>query len=178
MRVFYSIAIFFLLVFPFIVVSIPGVPTPMGRAVAVSCFVCLLPLAVIWYGISPKVKMIRASGKLSEPRFDKVRPYIETSIRALIVACGLFFSYAVTVPIGLDLFRFMAGEKPTRVIGVTTDKSVSLGGLWFLKQSVQLGSGRTTYYLFYSWEPLQVGQSYEFLLLPRSKVILEFHKIG
>ncbi len=177
-RIFYWVAVLFFFVFPFTMVALPGVPAGLGRVVAVSSFVFFFPLFIFWFGLSPKSRMIRAAGKLNEPRFDRVRPQIEKGIRIFIIAFGVFFSYEITLPLASDLSHLLVGEKPIRIAGTITYKSVPFGGLWFLNQSVRLRNSTNSYYLQYSWRSIRVGGAYELFVLPRSRQILEFHESG
>jgi hypothetical protein len=177
-RISYWVAAFFFFIFPSIMVSLPWIPIWLGRLIAVSTFTFFGTLAIFWYGLSPRSKMIRKGGKLNEPRFNRVRPKIERVMRALIVGFGAFFSFYVTLPLASDLVHLAAGEKPAIITGIPADKSVPLGGLWFLKQSVRFGREADSYSLFYSWKPLRVDASYEFVVLPRSRVILDFRESG
>jgi len=176
-RIGYWLALFFLFVLPLMMVSPSWIPPWVGRAAAVSSFTFFATIAVFWRGLSPKSKMIRG-GRLSESRFDNVRPKIERGMRLLVVAFGFLLSFYVALPLALDLFHLAGGEKPTTITAVVKYKSVPLGGIWFVHQSVRFTRDAVSYSLFYSWKPLQVGSSYQFTLLPRSREILDFHESG
>src|SRR5579863_7506719 len=98
----YYLGILFLL--PFILTDLPWIPVWLGRAMGVAVFIFFMAALIFWYGLSPKTKMIRG-GKLSEPRFDKLRPQIEKAIRILVVAFGVFFFYEEALPLSSDLFH-------------------------------------------------------------------------
>jgi len=131
-------------------------------------------MCTLWYGINPKTRIIRPSGKLNDPRYQKVRPRIEVILRVLIVAFGLLVLYEDTIPLTVDVVQAARGERPVKIIGTVTYKSVPFGGVWFLKQSVRVQGYRDAYFLLYSATPLLVGRSYELLILPRSRMILDF----
>jgi hypothetical protein len=175
MRILYAVLLF---VVPYVVISLPGVPRWLGRTVAASIFIFFMTVATFWFGLSPKSKMIRPGGKLSQPQFDSVRPLIERRIRILVVVFGVFAFFTITLPFTEDLIQLAAGQKPLRITGTTTDKSIPLFGVWFLEQSVRLTRGGKNYSLFYSWEPLRVGKTYEFVVLPRTRLILDFRESG
>lgn len=169
----YRVLIF---VVPFVIVSVPGIPQGLGRLIATSILIFSLTAGIFWYGLSSKTKMILPSGKLSKPEYDGVRPTVERNIRVLVVLFGAFFSYYLTVPFSMDLARLMGGEKPSTLTGVVKSRSVPLLGLWFIEQSVRVFPETKAKYLFYSWQPLRVGETYELGVLPRSRVIVEFHE--
>jgi hypothetical protein len=121
--------------------------------------------------------MILPSGKLSQPQYDSVRPTIERNIRVLVVLFGAFFSYYITFPFSIDFARLVGGETPLKMTGIVRGRSVPLLGLWFVEQSVRIfPETKAKYYLYYSWRPLRVGETYEFVVLPHSRVIIEFHE--
>jgi hypothetical protein len=168
--------IFLALIFviPCVIVSVPRIPPPSARIIATSIFVFSCTVGIFWYGLSSKTKMILASGKLSRPEYDDVRPKIEKNIRILVGLFGAFFCYYITVPFSIDLARLVAGETPLRITGIVRSRSVRLFGLW---QSVRIApEARAKYYLYYSWRPLRVGEEYELFVLPHSRVIVEFHE--
>jgi hypothetical protein len=171
--------IFLVLIFviPFVIVSVPGIPPSAARIIATSIFIFSFTVGIFWYGLSSKTKMILPSGKLSRPEYDDVRPTIERNIRVLVVLFGAFFCYYITFPFSIDLARLVAGETPLKITGTVRSRSVPLFGLWFVEQSVRIApEAKAKYYMYYSWRPLRVGEEYELVVLPHSRVIIEFHE--
>jgi len=169
-----NILIFLLLIFviPFVIVSVPGIPPSAARIIATSIFIFSVTVGIFWYGLTSKTKMILASGKLSRPEYDDVRPKIERNIRILVVLFGAFFCYYITFPFSIDLARLVAGETPLKITGIVSSR---YSRLWFVEQSVRVApETKVKYYLFYSWRPLRVGENYELFVLPHSRVIVEF----
>jgi hypothetical protein len=122
--------------------------------------------------------MILPSGRLSQPEYDSVRPRIERNIRVLVVLFGAFCFYYLTFPLSADLAQLIRGETPLKVSGIVKSNSIPLFGLWFIEQSVKISPGaKFKYHLFYSWQALRLGETYEFLVLPRSRTIIEFHEL-
>jgi hypothetical protein len=156
-------------------VSLPGIPQWLGRTIATSILIFAFTASIFWYALSSKTKMILPSGKLSQPQYDGVRPTIERNLRVLVVLFGAFVSYYITIPFSVDLARLVGGETPFGVTGIVTSKSVPLFGLWFLEQSVRVSGEMKAKYLYYSWEPIRIGETYDFVVLPRSRVVIEFH---
>src|ERR1700687_43983 len=158
--------------------TVPPIETPIwtGRAIAVTIFVFLGTIGIFWYGLNPKSKIIRASGKLSDPQYDATRPQIVKGIRFLIISFGVFFFFTETYPLASDLIHLSAGEKAINITGVVTDKSVPLFGLWFVHQTVRFTPDGDSYSLFFSGKPIKVGTSYDLLILPRSREVLVFHE--
>jgi|HubBroStandDraft_2_1064218.scaffolds.fasta_scaffold83564_2 hypothetical protein len=167
-------AFFFLLfVFPYWLLSLHTFQQWVSRAIAVSLFLTLMISATFWYGLSSKTRMIMPGGRLSQPQFDDFRPQMEKRIRIFIVLFGVFACIVMGIPFARDLIQLSSTREPIRITATTVDKSVPLFGLWFLEQSVRISRPGLEYHLFYSLQPLLVGQKYEFLILPRSRVILE-----
>jgi len=166
-----------LFVVPYVVISLPGVPEWLGRLIATSLLIFLVPAGAFWSGLSPKTKILEG-GKLDQPQYDKVRPIIKRNIRILVVACGVFFSLYFTYPLTVDLVRLAGGEKPLRITVVAKDVSVPVFGVWFLNQSVRVSEqSNATYNLYYSLKPVRVGESYEFVVFPYSRLILQFREV-
>ena len=159
--------------------SLPIVPSVVGRAVAVSSFIFFMAAASSWYGLNPKVRMTRPGRKLNEPRFDVVRPHIEIALHALVVWAGFLFVLLVAVPLAADLVQLERGEKLAKFTGRIIRRTSGFGGLLLGERSVQFVRGGESYYLFYCWRAsLHAGQTYEFTVLPRSRMILDFHAPG
>lgn len=178
MKFFRIIAIFFLLVFPLIMVSLPGIAVWIGRAIAVSSPVLFATLGIFWLGISPKSQMIREGARLSEPRFSNVRPIVEKGMRLLFVTFGVFWLFEITVPLTSDLLHLAFGEKRASLTATVFDRSTAFLGVLFGERSVRFRPDGKSYYLLYSWRsPLHVGESYEFIVPPRSRMILDFREV-
>jgi hypothetical protein len=172
-------SVFFLLfVFPYWLISLSSPQPWISRAIAVSLFLVLMISATFWYGLSSKTRMIMPGGTLSQPQFDDMRPQMERRIRIFVVLFGVFASIVMGIPFARDLIQLSATRDPIRITATAVDKSVPLFGLWFLEQSVRISRPGLEYHLFYSLQPLRVGQKYEFLILPRSRVILDARRVG
>jgi hypothetical protein len=50
-------------------------------------------------------------------------------------------------------------------------------GLWFVYEEVFSGSDNVGYSSYFSLEPIRAGDKYEFLVLPHSRVILDFRHL-
>lgn len=169
---------FFLFVFPYWLISLNSMQQWASRAIAISLFWVLMISATFWYALSSKTRMIMPGGTLSQPQFEDTRPLMEKRIRIFIVLLGVFASIVVGIPLAQDLFQLSATRDPIRITATPLGRSVPLFGLWFLEQSVRISRPGFDYYLFYSLQPLRVGEKYEFLVLPRSRVILDARRVG
>jgi hypothetical protein len=136
----------------------------------------LLTIGVFWYGISPTTVFISPPGKLSEPRFDSIRPRIELAIRATVIAFGLATTIVLTLPLFVDLVEYANGYEAQRISAVAESETRPLMGVSYLFQSVQIfDHGEAKYYhIMYSTEPIEAGRSYRFTVLSRSHMILDF----
>jgi len=161
-------------ILPAVIVSVRSIPVTIGRTIAVSSFFFFLPIAILVYGLNPKTRMILPAGKFSEPRYDKARQKIELAIRLCVVLFGIFVLVTDTLPFTTDLIHRATGEKPTEFTATVTDTSAGLGAVLVGKRSVRFSPRDDSYYLLYCWSQLKIGHTYEFSVLPRSRMILDF----
>jgi len=92
---------------PFLLLRVPGVPQSLGRGISVAIVLLGGPVAVFWFGI--KSQMIRPGAKLYQPKFARVRPQIEWTIRILVLSFGVFFFVVLTRRLALIGRRRKAG---------------------------------------------------------------------
>jgi hypothetical protein len=165
------VAIVFVFLLPVIILSLPWGPVWLRRTIAVSSFTFFVTAGVFWLGLSPKSTMFREE--------TPARLKSERVIRIAVVAFGILFFVYQTSPLASDLFHLVTGEKPTKFTAMVTYRTSSLKGALVGERSVRFGRGGASYYLFYSWtSPLNEGESYEFTVLPRSRMILDFRTPG
>ena len=68
------------------------------------------------------------------------------------------------------------GQKPEQITETIEGKSSFVFGI--LVQWVGLSDSDGQYSLWYSWEPLHLNETYAFTILPRSRVIVDFHEVA
>jgi len=163
------VAFLSILIGPYLVLRLPGVPQALGRAVAVAILLFGAPVAIIWFGL--KSQMIRPGAKLYDPQFDSVRPRIELVIRILVLAFGVFFFFVLTIPLGEDLFLLAVGQKPLQVMKTVKYKRYGNRGP---SVSIGLSDEGEEYKLYYPTKSLRNGDTYEFVVLPRSRTVLDY----
>jgi hypothetical protein len=159
---------------PYLVLSFPAVPQALGRGIIVSIWLFGFPVAVAWFVL--KSRMIRPGGKLYQPQFDDVRPKIERGIRILAMAFGVFFAYVATLPFARDLTQLASGEAPIHVTSEVTRKESGYRNL--VEETITFSAGGKNYYLWYPSRSLRVGRTYAFVVLPRSRIILDYRELG
>lgn len=157
---------------PYLVLRLPGVPQTLGRTIAASILLLGAPVAIIWFDL--KSQMIRPGAKLYQPQFDKVRPRIEWAMRILALVFGVFFFFVLTLPLGEDLFLLAAGQKPLRI--TKTVKFQRFGRRGSPRESIGLSDEDKPYQLYYPTKALRLGDTYEFIVLPRSRMILDYRE--
>jgi hypothetical protein len=170
--------IFLALVFliPCLLVSLPGMPPWLARAIAVSVLVLGGTSFFFLAGLVPKLKLVSVGPKLLRPEFDAIRPKLERNLRLFVLALGAFMFFFVTLPVTEDIIHLCAGEKPVQIF--ETPRSTStLFGAWFLVQFVRFSSAEGNNILLYSVNRVRAGRKYEFLVLPRSHLIMDFHEL-
>jgi hypothetical protein len=170
-------SIFCCFVLPLIFLNLPGIPVWRARMIAVSCLMFFLAIAIFWWALSPKTRMIRG-GTLASSKYDAIRPRIELGMRISVVAFGIFFAFYVATPLLLDVIGIARGELPDRFPARVVYSTSGLGGVILGERSVQFERGGPSYYCFYSWtDPLRIAHEYDLTVLPRSKMILDFREI-
>jgi hypothetical protein len=157
---------------PYLVLRLPGVPQTLGRTIAVSILLIGGPVAIFWFGLKSQIS--RPGAKLYQPQFDSVRPRIEWAIRILVLPFGAFFLFVLTLPLGEDLFLLAVGQKPLRITKrVKYTRSDRPGNP---RESIGLSDEDKSYQLYYPTKALRLGDTYEFVVLPRSRMILDYRE--
>jgi hypothetical protein len=159
---------------PYLVLRLPGAPQASGRGAIVSVLLLGAPVAILWFGF--KSQMIRPGAKLSEPKFDRARPKIEIGLRVLVVAFGVFFFWSSTLPVAEDLVLLGVGQNLLRI--TKTVKYMRTGRPGNPRESIGLSDEDKPYQLYYPTKALRVGDTYEFVVLPRSRMILDYRYSG
>ena len=118
--------------------------------------------------------MIRPGAKLSEPKFGRARPKIEMGLRVLVVAFGVFFFWSLTLPVAEDLVLVAAGQNLLRI--TKTVKYRRSGRPGNPRESIGLSDEDKPYQLYYPTKALRVGDTYQFVVLPRSRMILDYRQ--
>jgi hypothetical protein len=161
-----------ILIGPYLVLRLPGAPQVPTRGAIVSVQLLFAPVAILWFGL--KSQMIRPGGTLSEPKFDRARPRIELGLRILVVAFGVFFFWIVTLPVAEDLVLLAAGQNLLRI--TKTVKYRRFGSRGNPRVSIGLSDEDKAYDLYYPTKVLRLGETYEFVVLPRSRMILDYRQ--
>jgi len=174
-RIYLFLAVF---VLPYVLVSLPHIPLWLGHTAATSVLVFVGTAAILWVGLSRHSKFIRTSGKLSEPQYADSLPKIEKGIRLMVLGMALLICFTTTFPLASDLGRLAIGNEPARVTGVVAYRTVPFMGIVVMAQSIRFSRKSGSYYSLYSLKPIRVGTSYEFVVLPRSRFIVDFRKAG
>lgn len=147
-------------------------------------FLVVLPAAVVavfWYGLSPKTQIIKPGAKLNRQEFGKKWKTRVTIIgRALFCLTGLIILFGLMVPFTIDIALLLSGDKPIMVSGRTIDNETFFG-FSFIYQNIRFetdAGAKKHYFLLYSAKPrLRRNAHYEFLALPRSKLVLQAREL-
>jgi hypothetical protein len=174
-RIYLFLAVF---VLPYVLVSLPHIPLWLGHTAATSVLVFVGTAAILWVGLSRHSKFIRTSGKLSEPQYADSLPKIEKGIRLMVLGMALLICFTTTFPLASDLGRLAIGNEPARITGLVAYRTVPFMGIVVMAQSIRFSRKSGSYYSLYSLKPIRVGTSYEFVVLPRSRFIVDFRKAG
>ena len=148
-----------LFVGPNVLVYFPGMPRRLGRAIAVPLFFVSVTSGLFWFALDPNIK------------FANTESEIDLVFHLIAVALGIWVCIAILLPLAADIKTIVVGEKPTRFRRVVSDIRAIKGGLVSL---VRFSEGEPSYYLYFPIMQPEVGHCYEFEVLPRSRVILDF----
>jgi hypothetical protein len=160
---------------PCVLLSVPSIPPWLGRTIAVFILALGSTLFFLLAGLVPKLKWVSVGSKLRRPEFDAIRPKMEQRLRLFVLILGAFVFLFGTLPVMEDVVHLCAGEKPVQITE-TPQSTSTLFGTWFLAQFVNFPSEKSCS-LFYSMKRVRVGEEYDFLILPRSRVIVDFHDL-
>jgi hypothetical protein len=126
------------------------------------------------------MKMVKEGGKLTRPEYSKMGSYVAFGFRVFFCLTGLTLLFWGVVPIGIDVGLLMFNREPVVIHG-NIKYNNSAFGLWFMYQGVgvETYTGNTKHYhlLYSTKQRLPVDNSYELLVLPRSKIVLKAKEI-
>ena len=164
------VAILIIVLFgPFFILRSPSVPQAPVRMIAISFWAFATPAAIFWFGT--KSPMIRKGGKLYQPQYDDLRPKIERNMRLVVIAFGIFYFFVLSLPFAKDLIQVAINHRLSRATKTVT--YIRHSGRT-PSQDIGLTGSDKNYYLFYPSKALRVGNTYEFVVLPESRVILDY----
>ena len=159
----------FFLFAPIVILRLPAVSQVVVRMIAVTFWAFAMPMAIFWFGI--KSRMIRKGGKLYQPQYDDVRPRIERNIRFALIALCIFYFFVISLPFAKDLIQV---AKVRRLLRTSNTVTYIRHSGRAPSQDIGLSGIDKNYYLFYPCKTLKVGKAYEFVVLPRSRLILDY----
>src|SRR5579862_6079650 len=173
-----KLAIPFLLLLPYILLALPGVPKAQSRPIIMAALWIGCSAGTCWWGLDPRNEMLGPRASLLDSKYDAVRPRVVFVIRAFWVALGVSLFIYMGMPFALVSMRLAKGEKPTEVVGTVLQNSTPGFGAWFLLQKVKLSTNNQEYELYYSLVSLRYDERYELVTLPSSNLILDFRKLN
>jgi hypothetical protein len=157
----------------YLVIYLTGMPRWEGRILVMAVLLPSINGWILWYGINPKTKMMRP-----DPKFNKNRGRHEVELRIVIIAFGVLMAYWMTVPLTADLVGIARG---TKLVSKTNAVALhEVGGTvdWSLYQSVEFSDkGNVEAYTFFFFPVrTRAGVGYDFIALPRTRIILDCHE--
>jgi hypothetical protein len=75
-----------------------------------------------------------------------------------------------------DLIRMAAGQTPLRITK-QVERQTSSYRSWGIDKNIYFSDGSTSYTLLYPTKFLRDGGVYEFIVLPKSQMILDYHEV-
>lgn len=165
------LAVLAIMIIPYLVLRSPDVPQALYRIIVISIWAFCAPVAIVWFGL--KSQMIRPGGKLYQSQFDDVRPKIERNMRIFVLAFGIFYFFVLTLPFAEDLIQLANSRKLSRITEEVKYIHSSRGPM----QSIGFSRSDKNYYLYYGTKLLRIGGTYEFVVLPRSRALLDYAEL-
>jgi membrane protease YdiL (CAAX protease family) len=150
-------------------------PRWVARTLAVGIVCVAMTIFFTWKGLGSESRIIVPNSPYNASRYEASRPKIILAIRAFFLVLALFCLFYIVVPLSADVVGLARGQKPIQITETITAKSNSLFGM--LVQWVNLTDSDGQDGLWYSWEPLHVHETYAFTILPRSRLIVDFHDV-
>lgn len=169
-------ALFVLVVVPFALVLIFRRREWLGRIIAlVIVFYTAIGL-VFWISLNTKIDFFSKTSKMNKPGYETKKKVVDVIGRIFFLSFGVGLLCIFVIPLTNDVAHLMAGEKLKEVTATVTYNH-SLYGWWFLSQHLRLreqdGSKEKCYFLFSLKTRLLRDKNYKFLIMPRSKLVLE-----
>ena len=91
-----------------------------------------------------------------------------------MLSFGVFFFVVLTLPFVEDLLLLVGGEKPAQITG--TLRYARRGSRGPVVEKIALSDENEEYTVYYPTKSLERGDKYEFTVLPRSRIILDYRK--
>jgi membrane protease YdiL (CAAX protease family) len=164
------------LVIPNILIYSNVFPRWVARTAAVAIVCVAMTFFFTWKSLSPKSRIIVPNSPYNAPRYEASRPKIVLGIRIFFAALAVFCLFYFVIPLSEDIVGLVRGQKPEQITETIEGKSSFVFGI--LVQWVGLSDSDGQYSLWYSWEPLHLNETYAFTILPRSRVIVDFHEVA
>ena len=171
-------------------------PEWAGRLVAVAACFLFLTVVLLVYGFRPRSEFLHRNSKLARSKSDRTKRNARRVIRGMVILSGVFLLVLVDRPIledcasAIRLGRSCLVETRGRVddndmiFGLYFLKQslniISIFGLYFLKQSLIIKEAQRSdgYTAMFFPRLARVGTTYDFLIAPKSKVVLDWSSAG
>ena len=143
----------------------------IGRLIGVFIAFSIGIPACFFYSLNPKIKYIKENAKLYNNK--KASFFVEAFFRLLFFICGFIFCKSFYVPMIMDI---VDGVEHPRIIGEVAHITEPFPLLEFFSQELQVnykGRRMTCYFLYPLQTRLEENTKYDFVILPRSNLILD-----
>ena len=153
-------------------------PEWLGRLVGISFFFLSAPFLAFWGALSPRVKFVRDDSWLHK-RYD--RRSVDIVARSCVFLAGVVALLILTVPFTKDLIAIANHQAPLSRVGLVTRTSGNaLTGL--VNERVALDrdfvdQDNSFSALFFPPRHIMQGNTYEFLYLLNTHIILEARRL-
>ena len=154
--VYFGLALFLM---PYVLTYFPGLPRRFGRVIALSFMALAATAVAFWFGCNLDLHVIKTNSNL------------DVIIHIISISFGIWLCVVMLYPLAIDVERLIINKESTRFRRIVSDRRVPNRAPICL---VRFSGGGPSYYLWFAVGLPEVGQVYNFEVLPKSRVILDF----
>ncbi|HTR43262.1 MAG TPA: hypothetical protein VMH87_16745 [Pseudomonadales bacterium] len=149
-----------------------------SRLVAITGYLLLINICAFIWGLNPKANFSKTRPKEGQERRWLIK---ERIVRILVICFAIFFLYFCTYP---EVTESMGVIHNGRASLLQTEGKVQEVhfdyGMFFLYQTIVIEDKRGwrhDFSAFFFGSPAKIGTTYDFLTMPKSKIILEWDPV-
>ncbi|MEN6384359.1 MAG: hypothetical protein ABFD79_04095 [Phycisphaerales bacterium] len=172
--------LFILVVIPYCIIKFPICDVWKRRLVAIAIDMPLLMLWFFIYGLNPASTFMIEFGKLSKPKYAKIKLKLIFLMRVLFCIFALFIAYNDVFLFYSDILSLDQNDSIERFSCVIKISRPPFPGLSFLYQSfiIDINNNEKDYSMWFPFRSrLNPGDRYIFIALPKSSMVLDVKEL-
>lgn len=155
-------------------------PEWLGRLVGVTTVFLSVNMLLVIYGCHPKSEFIYSKSKIARKGSDRTKRNVGILLRGLVIASGIWWIFVMTIPMIKDCIGVASHGRSylIEVKGQVEDNKIMFG-LSFIQQNILISTEdkfqmQRSHAALYFPRVARRGQSYQFLIAPNSRVVLDW----